>query len=140
MKRTILLLNALLLVGAFTGCSTNTTNSASEPTTDATAPVTEPPTTTENMPTVIDVFEDIEFNINPATGYYPFRLNISVNPSNPAIGYNDYVVEITSADTQNVKISVTIDTEEIADFLEENYYVLATTSKDYEIPVKDMLQ
>ncbi len=139
MKRTVLLLNALLLVGAFTGCSTNTTNLSSEYIPDVTAPATEPPVaTTENTPTMIDVFEDIGFNINPTTGYYPFRLDISVNPSNPAIGYNDYIVEIISADTQKVKISVAIDTEEIADYLEENYYVLASTSKDYEIPVKDM--
>ncbi len=108
-----------------------------------TAPPTEPTETpeetTEPEPVEIDVFENIGLNIDPLLGYYPFHVDISVDPANSSIGTDDYVVEITSANTEIVKISVTIDTEEIAGYLEENNYILASTSKDYEISVKDMI-
>lgn len=140
MKRTILLLNALLLVGAFTGCSTNTTDSSAESIPDMTATATEPPVaTTENTPTMIDVFDQAEITVNEGVTY-PYSLSIRIESTSPDFSSHIFSVDVTRADLEKIEYTISVNEEykPFAYYLEQNNYAVAETSKTFVVETKNL--
>lgn len=140
MKRTVLLLNALLLVGTFTGCSTNTTNSSSEYIPDVTAPATEPPVAaTENTPTVIDVFDQAEITVNE-NAVYPNTVSIKIESTNPDVSSHIFSVDVTRADLKKIEYTISVNEEydSFAHYLEQNNYVVAENSKSFVMETSEL--
>lgn len=108
-----------------------------------TAPPTEPTETpeetTEPEPVEIDVFEQAEITINE-DAVYPNTIAIRIESTNPEIASHIYSIDVNHADLEKIEYTISVNEayETFAYYLEQNNYVVAETSRSFEMETSDL--